>query len=363
MLNLKREYFTLENERYLYPCEFTDKAKCTVYGRKKFITEAGEEELSAHVFEISKDFWTFNAGSLDFTNYPDGIWNDYISVDIVERDEYTNPAVNFTSLGDITPENLQELMEYFTKHISDLEKRIVEDYLYIDEGVAENKELPNLPENHFWVRKNGVIVGVNLDYLKKDYEYLRTKLETDFKDFQETTYQEMLKQLAEDYKKLIIQASEDILKISNENIVEIKKAVDLYFETDVKTVINQYIDEQKIEILKFIGLHKEDLIGPVGPRGLSIGAVEFSQDVLYGKEYNVFLENGNKLGTIIAPKGEPGAQGEQGVPGENGTAVVVPIKGQYIFQIENGNLVCYYEGETAPQFTIENGNLVLTIDE
>lgn len=185
MINFKREYIGLEQDRLLYPVSFTDKAKCNVYGRKKFITEAGEVQLSAHVFLISKDFWTFNAGQLDFTNYPNGIWNDYISIDIVEKDEYTAPSINFGSMGDITPENLQGLSDYISKHLSDLEKRIVEDYLFIDEGVSENIELPNLPENHFWVRKNGVIVGVNLDYLKADYEHLKNELWKNYESFNE----------------------------------------------------------------------------------------------------------------------------------------------------------------------------------
>ena len=185
MINFKREYIGLEQDRLLYPVSFKDKSKCNVYGRKKFITEAGEEQLSAHVFLISKDFWTFNAGQLDFTNYPNGIWNDYISIDIIEKDEYTAPSINFGSMGDITPENLQGLSDYISKHLSDLEKRIVEDYLFIDEGVSENIELPNLPENHFWARRNGVIVGVNLDYLKADYEHLKNELWKNYESFNE----------------------------------------------------------------------------------------------------------------------------------------------------------------------------------
>ena len=188
MINFKREYIGLEQDRLLYPVSFKDKAKCNVYGRKKFITVAGKEEVSAHVFPISKEFWTFNAGQLDFTNYADGIWNDYISIVVVERGEYTAPSINFASMGDITPENLQELSEYTTKHLSDLEKRIVEDYLFIDEGTAENIGLPNLPENHFWVRKNGVIVGVNLDYLKIDYDYLKNNMEADFNTVSKKVY-------------------------------------------------------------------------------------------------------------------------------------------------------------------------------
>ena len=191
MINFKREYIGLEQDRLLYPVSFKDKAKCNVYGRKKFITVAGKEEVSAHAFLISKDFWTFNAGQLDFTNYANGIWNDYISIVVVEKGEYTAPSINFASMGDITPENLQELSEYTTKHLSDLEKRIVEDYLFIDEGVAENIGLPNLPENHFWVRRNGVIVGVNIDYVKNDYDHFVKELEKDFNDFHDLTFEKI----------------------------------------------------------------------------------------------------------------------------------------------------------------------------
>lgn len=221
MLNFDREYFTLTKDRYLYQTKFTDKSKCVVYGRKKFITETGREEISAHVFEISKDFWTFNAGNLDFTNYPNGIWNDYLSVDIIQKTEYTNPRINFGSMGDITPENLQALSDHLTKHLSDLEKRIVEDYLYIDEGVPYNLELPNLPENHFWVRKNGVIVGVNLDYLKEDYDYYSKELEKEFNYLHSLNlekikseilayYNNMKNLLDENYTKFLEKLSQDI---------------------------------------------------------------------------------------------------------------------------------------------------------
>ena len=219
MINFKREYIGLEQDRLLYPVSFKDKAKCNVYGRKKFITEAGEVQLSAHVFLISKDFWTFNAGQLDFTNYPNGIWNDYISIDIVEKDEYTAPSINFGSMGDITPENLQGLSDYISKHLSDLEKRIVEDYLFIDEGVSENIELPNLPENHFWVRKNGVIVGVNLDYLKADYEHFKNELWKNYESFNEKLqaalkkyYDDLELQMNDFFKDLIEKIREEAEK-------------------------------------------------------------------------------------------------------------------------------------------------------
>lgn len=226
MINFKREYIALEKDRFLYPISFKDKSRCDVYGRKKFITESGEVQLSAHVFLISKDFWTFNAGQLDFTNYANGIWNDYISIVVVERGEYTAPSINFASMGDITPENLQGLSDYISKHLSDLEKRIVEDYLFIDEGVSENIELPNLPENHFWVRKNGVIVGVNIDYIKTDYKYFVKKLEKDFSHFYTETFEALKTALGKYYAEIYLKATQELKKLKETLLLEINDKVE-----------------------------------------------------------------------------------------------------------------------------------------
>ena len=220
MLNIKREYFALEEQRLLYQTSFKDKSRCYVYGRKKFVTEAGEEQFSAHAFPISKDFWTITAGQLDFTNYVGKIWEDYLSVVIVEHGEYTAPSINFGSMGDITPENLQELSEYTTKHLSDLEKRIVEDYLFIDEGTAENIGLPNLPENHFWVRKNGVIVGVNIDYIKNDYDHFVKELGKDFNNFHDITFKKIKETVLKYYKSFFEQAKADL---KNQSDIEVGK--------------------------------------------------------------------------------------------------------------------------------------------
>lgn len=232
MLNIKREYFALEEQRLLYQTSFKDKSRCYVYGRKKFITEAGEEQFSAHAFPISKDFWTISAGQLDFTNYVGKIWQDYLSVVIVEHGEYTSPSINFGSMGDITPENLQELSDYISKHLSDLEKRIVEDYLFIDEGVAENIGLPNLPENHFWVRKNGVIVGVNLDYLKKDYIFLKEELKKDFKNFYIETFEALKKALKKYYLEIYQQATTELTKLKEKLMSELNTKVE-YMITNI----------------------------------------------------------------------------------------------------------------------------------
>lgn len=395
MLNLNREYFALEKDRMQYQTKFTDKSKCVVYGRKKFITEAGKEEFSAHVFEISKDFWTFNAGNLDFSNYPDRIWNDYISVDIIQKEEYTNPHVHFGSMGDINPENLQALSEYLTKHLSDLEKRIVEDYLYIDEGVSENIGLPNLPENHFWVRKNGIIVGVNLDYLKDDYEFLKGQLQNIFREYSKKTLEHLSKKLKEYYKELIDKIDLDFENIKSEIVEEIKKALTEYLETDIKPEISQYKDDMLVIIYNYVQEHKENLKGDKGDRGeQGIQGIRGPQGQKgeqgevgpqglqgltgpqgpEGEQGPVGVTGPQGVQGIQGPQGEQGdigpqgPQGIQGIKGDKGdkgdtgaNGITIPIEsGRFAMTVEGNNLVMYYnEGTTPPKYEInENGELV-----
>ena len=61
------------------------------------------------------------------------------------------------------------------------------------------------------------------------------------------------------------------------------------------------------------------------------------------------------------PTGPAGPQGPQGPQGINGVAVAA--EGQYAFNVdENGHLILYYTGDTAPDFEIgEDGHLYLNI--
>lgn len=426
MLNIKREYFALEEQRLLYQTSFKDKSRCYVYGRKKFITEAGEEQFSAHVFPISKDFWTISAGQLDFTNYVGKIWEDYLSVVIVEHGEYTSPSINFGSMGDITPENLQELSNYISKHLSDLEKRIVEDYLFIDEGVAENKGLPNLPENHFWVRKNGVIVGVNLDYLKKDYEYLKGELQKIFKEYATETLKVMEQKLTEHYNELIKNLNLEFDKIIENITTNSKEQIQKFIEDTIKPIINQYKDDMLVIIYDYVQEHYENLKGEkgdrgeqgiqgqTGPQGIKGDQGEKGPQGLQGIEGPQGPKGEQGLQGLTGPqgvkgeqgiKGDPGATGPQGAIGETGNqgpqgiqgpkgdtgdtgpagpqgiqgikgdkgdkgdtganGVSIPIEsGRFVMTVEGDNLVMYYnEGTTPPTYEInENGELVEIFD-
>lgn len=66
-------------------------------------------------------------------------------------------------------------------------------------------------------------------------------------------------------------------------------------------------------------------------------------------------------------QGEPGPQGQQGIQGPPGpqgpSGVAVAAEGQYAFNIdENGHLILYYTGDSAPDFEIgEDGHLYLNI--
>lgn len=411
MLNIKREYFALEEQRLLYQTSFKDKSRCYVYGKKKFLTKAGETELSAHVFPISKDFWTISAGQLDFTNYVGKIWEDYLSVVIVEHEEYANPSINFGSMGDITPENLQSLSDYISEHLSDLEKRIVEDYLFIDEGAAENIELPNLPENHFWVKKNGVIVGVNLDYLKKDYEYLRNKLEQDFREFYTKTFEAIKTSVKEWYKTFLEEVIRDLEEqegIVLENLKEKARAfLDEYVEGTSKPQINShtslkreeldsYTAYKKSELDTFIAEKKQELKGDKGEQGIQ-GIQGMKGDKGDRGEQGIQGEKGEQgiqgaageqgIQGIQGPKGQQGIQGEtgdkgdigpegpqgvQGIKGDKGdkgdtgaNGVCIPIEsGRFVMTVEGDNLVMYYnEGTVPPNYEInENGELVEIFD-
>lgn len=426
MLNIKREYFALEEQRLLYQTSFKDKSRCYVYGKKKFITEAGEEQFSAHVFPISKDFWTISAGQLDFTNYVGKIWEDYLSVVIVEHGEYTSPSINFGSMGDITPENLQELSNYISKHLSDLEKRIVEDYLFIDEGVAENKGLPNLPENHFWARRNGVIVGVNLDYLKEDYEYLKGELQKIFKEYATETLKVMEQKLTEHYNELIKNLNLEFDKIIENITTNSKEQIQKFIEDTIKPIINQYKDDMLVIIYDYVQEHYENLKGEkgdrgeqgiqgqTGPQGLKGDQGEKGPQGLQGVEGPQGPKGEQGLQGLTGPqgvkgeqgiKGDPGATGPQGATGETGNqgpqgiqgpkgdkgdtgpagpqgiqgikgdkgdkgdpganGVSIPIEsGRFVMTVEGDNLVMYYnEGTTPPTYEInEKGELVEIFD-
>lgn len=142
MLEFKKEYFQTETNRHLYPTTL-DISKCEVYGCK---------DREAFVYKIPNERYTSNAGNIDFSLYPNGVWSDYTAIKIVEKLPYFQPSINFNKLGDITPSNLNKLKDEIKKHIVDLETAITESYVFIDSGSAGQNNLPYLPEGCVWFR-------------------------------------------------------------------------------------------------------------------------------------------------------------------------------------------------------------------
>lgn len=142
MLEFKKEYFQTETNRHLYPTTL-DLSKAEVYGCK---------EREAYMYKIPNDRYASNAGNIDFSLYPNGIWSDYTGIKIVERLPFFQPSINFNKLGDITPSNLNKLKDEIKKHIVDLETAITESVNFIDSGVPGQNNLPYLPEGCVWFR-------------------------------------------------------------------------------------------------------------------------------------------------------------------------------------------------------------------
>lgn len=102
--------------------------------------------------------------------------------------------------------------------------------------------------------------------------------------------------------------------------------------------------------------------GPKGERGYSIDHIE----LVKGEHtpgttdtYKVVTEDGKEY-LFYVTNGRDGAQGPKGEPGRDGVAL--QADGQYFFQIEDGHLMCYYTGDTAPNYTLEDdGHLYLEV--
>ena len=142
MLEFKKEYFQTENNRHLYPTTL-DLSKAEVYGCK---------DREAYMYKIPNNRYASNAGNIDFSLYPNGVWSDYTGIKIVERLPFFQPSINFNKLGDITPSNLNKLKDEIKKHIVDLETAITESVNFIDSGVPGQNNLPYLPEGCVWFR-------------------------------------------------------------------------------------------------------------------------------------------------------------------------------------------------------------------
>lgn len=216
MLNFKKEYFKLEAGRTKYSTSFSDlMTSCEVYGKKQ-----NPITSTAFTYLIPKDYYIYNAGNIDFTNYPDGIWNDYTDIKIVKSEPYFDLDFAFSSVGDITPENLNNMFNKIKDYFLETQKNIVEKQIFMDSGIPEQVGLPKLPAGCIWYQDIDGLVALPVNKLYDDFfktiDFLRKEirglLDTDYFELKINLFNETvkLKEQLEEYKNSITESANKI---------------------------------------------------------------------------------------------------------------------------------------------------------
>lgn len=219
MLEFKKEYFQTETNRHLYPTTL-DISKCEVYGCK---------DREAFVYKIPNERYTSNAGNIDFSLYPNGVWSDYTAIKIVEKLPYFQPSVNFNKLGDITPSNLNKLKDEIKKHIVDIETAITESYIFIDSGVPGQNNIPYLPNDCVWF-KNGATGNIEALPIGELYD----------------RFQNMINTLYKEIKDLLLVDKENMsqeLRNETDELLEELNSLDTTIRNEIEKLGNKKIDE------------------------------------------------------------------------------------------------------------------------
>ena len=343
MLNFKKEYFKLEAGRTKYSTSFSDlMTSCEVYGKKQ-----NPITSTAFTYLIPKDYYKYNAGNIDFTNYPNGIWNDYTDIKIVKSEPYFDLDFNFNNVGDITPQNLNNMFTKIKTAILRAEKDIIKSQVFIDSGIPKQLGLPDLPKGCIWYMEEDGITTYPITTLFEKYQELLEEIYIDSNN-----------KIIESFKNEIIEAAQELE-------LKLKKILDEYIETDGYLKLENYatskIERVKSEIDSYI---TQKLPKLKGDAGYSISKIKFKKSITTGNEYEVYREDGSIIGNIVAPVGPRGIQGIKGEQGNPG--ITIPLTtGQFAMGVENdGNLYIYYnEGDTPPNYLIENGKLYMIINE
>lgn len=184
MLEKNNHYFQLEAGRYLYPIPFVNLNNHKVYARKKIsdVNDAENFEMTAFVFFISPDNYIFNNNQIDFTGHPE-ILEQYDGIRISELQNYNGRQVFFSSMGNITPGNLETEFNEHSKHIKEWELQKEKTGVVIDDDDPEMQvKLPKLPEGMFWAYENGTMIAKPLKYLDGEYNKHKITLDNDFAD-------------------------------------------------------------------------------------------------------------------------------------------------------------------------------------
>lgn len=268
------------------------------------------------------------------------------------------------------------------------------------------KVLPELEDQCVWWLNNGEIASLPISEMYKKFDKMVNQVYEDVKKLLLTDLdnriKELITQLEKNLKQIIDEYTQNtaftkIDEHAEEKIVEVKEKIDEYIDENLPALrgergysIASVSFDKELEEGNTYNIYREDgeIIGNLlarrgpqgkqgndgpegkqgikGDRGHSISSIGFSKTVEEGNEYIVSLESGEQVGVFIAPKGPQGPEGKQGEKGEQGnTGITVPLPtGQFAMGIEDGKLYVYYnEGETPPTFSIEDGKLYMTVGE
>ncbi len=356
MLNFKNEYFTLEKGRLKYPTQFKDKSFLVVYGSK----EGGitGTELTAHIYKIPENYYEINAGQLDFSNYPNGIENDFLTIRVTNLDSLFSLPLNFTDWKDISPENLTTTFEKIGVSILDIQKRLSEVAVYIDSGKPDQINLPKLPVGCTWYKdQDENIVALPISDLYGKFQQMIDKLYNEIKKltsiYTDTLKNELKKNaeqiinnIAEQKTTMKLQPnitryqlpstwiitdktevyinglliSKEMYRIENYELIlndSLSDEADLVVKISLpSTYIEELKNTAKEDIDNYITEKKKELKGDKGttfkPSVDNLGNLTWSNDD--------GLPNPPVV-NIRGPQGKPGVpgrDGEQGLPGKNG---------------------------------------------
>lgn len=175
MLEINQIYIELEKNRFIYSIPFNNLNNHIVYGRKR--TDDGH---TAYIYPIAIKELSYFDGNIDFTQFPN-LLSEYDSIKIVQLQDLANRNIYFSSMGNITPGNLEKEFSEIIQHLNTLEELVMEKYILLDdETPGEQKRLPKLQESTFWVYEDGRIIPKSLNYLKIEYEKYLNELQIDF---------------------------------------------------------------------------------------------------------------------------------------------------------------------------------------
>lgn len=381
-----------ENTGNKYEVNGIDTSKATIFWRKE------NEKFQI----VPKGSYTYDSGNTYLVIQDEEILQNASEFQIVYIYEQSS------STYDEDFPQLEILVNKYNQVINDLK------YIYKFLGntgikadtLKMTKVLPELEDQCVWWLNNGEIDSLPISEMYKKFDKMVNQVYEDVKKLLLTDLdnriKELITQLEKNLKQIIDEYTQNtaftkIDEHAEEKIVEVKEKIDEYIDENLPalrgergySIASVSFDKELPEGNSY-NVYREDgqIIGNLlarkgpqgkqgndgpegkqgvkGDRGHSISSIGFSKIVEEGNEYIVSIESGEQIGVFIAPKGSQGEQGKQGEKGEQGnTGITVPLPtGQFAMGIEDGKLYVYYnEGETPPTFTIEDGKLYMTVGE